>query len=233
LEIFPITAFFIFVCVLGIVLAIVATATTREFSRGRGAVVLAAFLSPFLFVGYLLIADHFRDEFHRARGDAFDDGFNTLPLADGYKLSYFYKMPWMSIIEKVAPNHSFNPAVDQVQRLAFAGNRVFGETGRTNMRDGPPDFFFSLDLSSGEVQKFSSEAELRSRFAAFGQLLRPEEVYRDALERQRSGFFWPTVASAPFALLLGVLHFFRRARREKNRRNDPGGLLIFSVQFWT
>lgn len=215
MEIFPITALFIFIFVLGIVLAFAAVHVTRNLNRGRGGIVVTACFSPFLFVGYLLVADHLRDEFHRTRGDAYDNGYKVLPLANGYQLSYFYKMPWMSVIAKVEASHSFHPAVDQVQRLALAGNNVFGETGRSNMLDGPPDFFFSLDLSSGEIKEFSSEAELRSRFAVFGPLQRPEEVYRDALENQRSDFFWPIVAGAPFALFAGVLYFIHRVRRTK------------------
>jgi hypothetical protein len=215
LEVFAMLAIAVFIFVLGIVLAIAAGYATRNFERGRGGIVVAAFFSPFLFVGYLLVADHFRDEFHRARGEAFDDGFKTLPLANAYRLSYFYKMPWMSVITKVGVNHSSNSAVDQVQLLAIVGNRVFGETGRTEMLDGPPDFFFSLDLSSGELRKFSNEAELRSNFSVFGQLQRPEEVYQDALKRQRSDYFWPAVMSAPLALLTSILYFVRHVRKTK------------------
>jgi hypothetical protein len=70
MEIFGMLVFSVVLFGLGIVLAIGATLVTRNFSRGRGAIVLAASFSPFLFVGYLLLAGYLRNEFHYDRREA-------------------------------------------------------------------------------------------------------------------------------------------------------------------
>jgi hypothetical protein len=217
---------FIFAC--SVVLALIATAVTRRFERGRGAIVLAAFFAPSVFTAYLLFASYLRNEFHYDRLEASNfDGSCTLPLGNGYNLTFFDEVPTASSIgkgdwQKLAPI-----SLSRVQRVAQAGHYVFGQTSTSDWPKGPVDFFFSLDLSSGEIRKFGDEAILRQHAPRFGSLVSPDEAFWATQRRQQSKLFWPVVAGAPFAMFAGYLYLIRRNRTKKPTLDDPeNGLSI-------
>lgn len=199
----------VIVCTTGLVFAVVAIKLTREVKRGRGAVVLFAFCLPTLYVAYPLTAAHFRNEYHRVHSRAFEsEGFNNLVLGHGYRLWFFDETPWMSSIAK-GPIE--NAQITNIQRLAMEGTRVLGQTGATSMLDGPTDYFFCLDLSSGALRKFRTESKLRSATTSFARLRRPEEAYNAELADEHSSFIWPLVCSAPLGL--GLVLWSRLRRR--------------------
>jgi hypothetical protein len=203
-------AILLLVVIVGLVLAFVAIRLTRKRERGRGAVVLLAFSLPTLYVAYLLTAGHFRNGYHRFHSQAFEaEGFNNLVLGNGYQLWFFDETPWMSSIAK-RPYE--NAEITNIQRLSLEGTRVLGQTGTTDMFDGPTDYYFDLDLSSGAIEKFNSETELRASTTTFGPMLRPEELYNTTLEREHSDYFWPLICLAPIGLVVGGIWGMNRRR---------------------
>ena len=205
-------AIMVSVAIAGLVLALAAIRLTRKQQRGRGAVVLLAFSLPTLYVAYLFSAGHFRNEYHRLHSKAFEaEGYNNLALCHGYQLWFFDETPWMSSIAK-GPYE--NAEITNIQRLSLEGTRVLGQTGTTNMLDGPTDYYFALNLSSGALEKFKTEADLRAATATFGPMIRPEEFYNAALEGEHSDFFWPLICLAPIGLAAGVWGMIRRRNRD-------------------
>ena|SRR5579859_1981730 len=215
MEFFAYLAFAGFVFACSIAFAFIAMWLTRNFEQGRGVAIVGAFLAPSAFVAYLLFVSHLREQYHHTRSEASNfDGSCTLPLSHGYFLWFFDETPWMSVIgnQQTEVNNVASPQLEHIQRIALADGKVFGETGKSNMLDGPPDFFFVFDPSSGAVREFAQEAQLRSGFPKFGPLMRPEDAFNAAEEHQRSILFWPAIAGAPFALATG-LWLARRKRR--------------------
>jgi hypothetical protein len=199
----------VLVGVAGFVFAFAAIRLTRKQERGRGAVVLFALCLPALYVAYLLTAGHFRNEYHRFHSKAYEsEGFNNLVLGHDYQLWFFDETPWMSSIAKGLYKKS---QITNIQRLSIEGTRVLGQTGTTSMFDGPTDYFFCLDLSSGALQKFRTESELRSATTTFAHLRRPEEVYNAELANEHSSVFWPLICFAPVALSTGIWSVIRRS----------------------
>jgi hypothetical protein len=179
---------------------------TRRLNRGRGAVIVLAFFVPALFVAYLLVAGYWRNNFHRSRLEASNiDGECTLPLGNGYSLRFLDKMPSLAMIL----NEDFTDAkpinVDGVRSIATANSMVFGQT----------DFFFSLNLSSGQIKRFADEAEMRRGSPPFGALVETSEAFSTAEDWQRGSYFWPLVACGPIAILVGGLIWSRRRRDGK------------------
>lgn len=190
------------VFVAGVVFALSAIRLTRRQTEGRGATVVLAFFVPALYVAYLLAAGHFRNEYHRTHSNAYEsEGFNNLMLGNGYILWFFDETPWMASIGR----GSANAQITNIQRLSTDGTKVVGQTGRTNMEDGPTDYFFLLDLATGGLHKFATQAELRSATPALKPLRRPEELYNAEINKEHSGFFWPLVCSTPVGLAVGLL----------------------------
>ncbi len=198
----------------GLALALASVFVTRKVERGRGAMILLAFFLPTIFVTYLLFAGYLREKFHHGRSDASDlDGTCTLPISNGYFVWFFDETPWMAVIanRQSAVDNVINPQLKHVQRVALTGGKVYGVTGRSEMRDSPPDFFFTFDPSSGSIREFGTEDELRSNSPQLGELRRTEEVFNEAENQKRSQLFWPAVALAPFSFMGGTL-IWRRQR---------------------
>ncbi len=86
------------------------------------------------------------------------------------------------------------------------------------MEDGPTDYYFSLDLATGELHKFASQAELISAKGKFKPLQRPEELYYAEVNRERSALFWPLVCMAPVGLAVSLFFVSLRGRN----RATPG-----------
>ena len=222
MEFLTILAFAAFIFVLGIVLAFVAVHVTRSFNRGRGAIVVAAFFLPFLFVGYLLTAGYLRNEFHYDRREASDiDGSCTLPFSNGYNLIFFDEMPSASSIGKGDWQKQVPAVLSRVQKIAITDRAAFGQTGTSDLPDGSVNFFFALNLSTGEIKKFADEAALRRYAPQAPPLSDPDQAFRIAENQERSVFFWPVVAGLPFALLGGSLHLIRRAQIQSRHWNNP------------
>jgi hypothetical protein len=203
----------ILVVLSGIILALIAVRITRDRVRGRGAVVLIAFFLPAIYVAYLLTADHYRNEYHRVHSKAYDsDGYCNLVLGNGYELWYFDETPWMSSIGKLYTNAQ----ITNIQRLTVTNQTVVGQTGTTEMLDGPTDYFFSLDLASGEIRKFGNEEELRSKSGTFGHLERPEDLFNAEFAREHGWYFWPLVCLIPLVFTLACWRFMRRKNTMQN-----------------
>ena len=197
--------------VVGVVFAFCAIRLTRNRTQGRGAIVIVAFLIPTLYVAYLLAAGHIRNEYHRSRSNAYEsEGYNNLMLGNGYVLWFFDETPWLSSIGR----GSANAQITSIQRLSTDGTKVVGQTGRTNMEDGPTDYYFVLDLATGTLQKFATQAELSSTKVTFKPLQRPEELYNAEINSEYSGLFWPLVCLAPVGLATSL---FSVSLRRRNR----------------
>jgi hypothetical protein len=203
------------VFIAGIVFALCAIRLSRNQARGRGATVVLAFFIPTLYVAYLLAAGHFRNEYHRTRSNAYEsEGFNNLTLGNGYVLWFFDETPWMSSIGR----GSANAQITNIQRLSTDGTKIVGQTGRTNMEDGPTDYFFTLDLATGTLHKFATKAELSSTTTRLKPLLRPEELYNAEINEEHSGFFWPLVCLAPIGLATSLFLLSLRRRNTATPR---------------
>ncbi len=199
-----------------VILTLISAWFSRHFERGRGAFIVGAFFTPFLFVGYLIYVNGLRHEFHVSRSEAGEDhGFNRLPLRNGYRLSSFYEAPSDAWIEKSSVATDSDLGLKHVQRVAVIGDTVFGETSRSGILDSPEDIFFALDMSSGTIREFGTEAELRSRFSKSVPLRHPEDVYEEALAKVRSTYFWPTVAGIPVVILAACWILARRLQQSR------------------
>jgi hypothetical protein len=199
------------VFVVGVVFALCAIWLTRRGTKGRGAIVIIAFLIPTLYVAYLLASGHLRNEYHRTRSSAYEsEGYNNLMLGKGYVLWFFDETPWMSSIGR----GTASARITNIQRLSTDGAKIIGQTGRTNMEDGPTDYYFVLDLATGALNKFATQAELSSTMATAKPLRRPEELYNAEVNSERSGLFWPLVCLAPIGLAASLfsVSLFRRNR---------------------
>jgi len=199
-------------CIVG---AAVATRLTRDFERGRGALVLGGFSAPALFVIYLFLASHLREEFHRQRSEAYWlDPNCTLPLGHDFELSYFDEMPSSATITRggvvllpgiAPPNY--------IRSVAILGEKIYVETGSSNLSIDPPNGFFSVDLISGEVRKFQNGAQLQADFPEPGHLDSPDAVFQAAEARQRGRLFWPCIAAAPLVLMPGLALVRRKLKK--------------------
>ncbi len=175
-----------------------------------------SFFSPFLFVGYLLVAGYLRNEFHFDRQEASNfDGSCTLPFSNGYSLIFFDEMPSASSISQGDWRKQVPAVLTRVQKIATTDHAVYGQTGTSDWPDGSVNFFFALELSTGQIRKFADEAALRRYAPEAGPMRDPDEEFRMAESRQRSILFWPAVASLPFVLFGGSLYLVRRARKTK------------------
>jgi hypothetical protein len=203
------------VFVAGVVFALCAIWLTRNRTEGRGAIVVLAFFIPALYVAYLLAARQFRNEYHRARSNAYEsDGYNNLMLGNGYVLWFYDETPWMSSIGR----GSANAQITNIQRLSTDGAKIVGQTGRTNMEDGPTDYYFLLDTATGTLHEFATQAELSSTIAAFRPLRRPEDLYNAEIDREHSGLFWPLVCLAPVGLATSLFSVGLRRRNSATLR---------------
>ncbi len=110
--------------------------------------------------------------------------------------------------------------ITNIQRLSTDGAKVIGQTGRTNMEDGPTEYYFVLDLATGTLNKFATQAELSSTMGTAKPLRRPEELYNAEINRERSGLFWPLVCFSPVGLAASL---FSVSRFRRNR-TTPGPL---------
>jgi hypothetical protein len=207
---FTILAFVIMllVFVAGVVFALCAIRFTRRQARSRGAIVVLAFFVPTLYAAYLLAAGHFRNEYHLTRSNAYEsEGYDNLVLGNGYVLWFFDETPWMASIGR----GSADAQVTNIQRLSKDGTKIVGQTGSTNMEDGPIDYFFALDIETGALHKFATQSELNSA-TTLKALRRPEELYNAEIDKEHSGFFWPLVCLAPIGLMVGLLSISLRGR---------------------
>jgi hypothetical protein len=205
----------VLVFIAGVVFALCTIRLTSEQTRGRGTTVVLAFFIPALYVAYLFAAGHFRNEYHRTHSNAYEsEGFNNLKLGHGYTLWFFDETPWMASIGR----GSANAQITNIQRLSIDGTQIAGQTGRTNMEDGPTDYFFLLDLATGALHKFNTEEELSSAATALKPLGRPEEQYNAEINKEQSSFFWPLICLAPTGLVIGL---FSVNLRRRNTATNP------------
>jgi hypothetical protein len=79
------------------------------------------------------------------------------------------------------------------------------------------------------IHRFEQEAQLRANSPSFGTLLPPDQVFNATEDSQRSPFFWPVVAVAPFLLVGGVYYWFRRASGESPLPNNWRALISRKV----
>lgn len=220
-----ILAFFVIIVVVigGIVFALVTAALTRNVGGIRIVYVISALVLPAAFVVYLLVAGYLRNEFHWQHSEAYDfDGSCTLPLGNGFELSYFDETPYMAYMTRAGVQSPRLAPSDHIQRVAIADNKIYARSSDSNSADGPPDGFFSIDLATGEITKFDDEAHLRASFPKFGQLNTPDVAFWAAEDRQRSGSFWPCVAGTPFVLAAGML-LALFVRKSKKPAGIPAG----------
>jgi hypothetical protein len=145
--------------VLGIGCSLLAAWLTRQLERGRGCVVLGAFFLPAIYVAYLLTAGYLRNDFHYSHLEASNrDGECTLPLANGLNLIFFDETPSASSVGKGDWQNTGVPILNNIQHVAITDRFLFGQTSISAHADGPVDFFFALDLTSGQVEKFANES---------------------------------------------------------------------------
>jgi hypothetical protein len=123
-------------------------------------------------------------------------------------------MPSASSISKGDWTKPVSSILSNVQKVAITDRTVFGQTSSSPWPDGPVAFFFSLDLSSGEIRKFDDEVSLRKYAPQMGPLRSPDEAFRLMEDTQHSALFWPGMMSLPFALFAGGLYLIRRVRKE-------------------
>ena len=205
-----------FIFVLGIVLVLASGHATRNFDRGRSAIMIAAFFAPFLFTGYLLFAGYLRNQFHYDRHEASNfDGECTLSLSNGYKLTFFDELPSGSSIGKGDWRRRGVTVLTNIQKVSLTDHIVYGQTGTSDLPNNSSGLFFALDTSSGDLKKFPDEAALRT-YAPEAPLLREtDEAFRLAENRERSLLFWPVIVALPFALLGSSLYLIRKAQQKK------------------
>jgi hypothetical protein len=204
----------LFVFIAGAVFALCAIRMTHQQTRGRGAIVVLAFFIPAIYVTYLLAAGHFRNEYHRTHSNAYEsEGYNNLKIGHGYVLWFFDETPWMASIGR----GSENAQITNIQRLSIDGERITGQTGKTNMEDGPTDYFFFLNLATGALQKFKTQAELSLAAPGFKPLDRPEELYNVAINKEHNSLFWLVICLAPLGLAVSL--FLVNPRRRGGATN--------------
>jgi hypothetical protein len=137
------------------------------------------------------------------------DGFNNLKLGDGYTLWFFEETPWKASIGR----GSANAQITDIQRLSIDGTKIVGQTGKTDMEDGPIDYFFCLNLETGALLKFATQADLSSATNSLNPLRRPEDLYNAEINKEQSGFFWPLVCVVPVGLAVGLFSASLRRRK--------------------
>jgi hypothetical protein len=203
----------------GIALAVTTAWLTRKMSRGRGWLVLLAALLPAIYFSYLISAGYVRNVYHAHRIEASNiDGNCTLPLGAGFTLSFFDEFPFGSSIGRGGSAEFRSVIVGLVQRIAVFDPFVVGQTGTDIWPTSPIDSFFALDLRSGELRKFRSEAEMRSFASYNGPLDDTDKAFFAAEDKQRSGLFWPIIAGAPL-LAFASLCFKVVRKRARNSTN--------------
>lgn len=223
MEFFSFIALAGFVLICGLGTGAVTARATRDFERGRGGLIVAGFFAPALFVMYLFLGSHLREEFHRQRSEAYClDPNCTLPLGHDFELTYFEDLPSSATITRdgavILPR--LDP-LNYVKRVAILGEKIYVETGSSNLSIDPPNGFFSVDLISGDIQNFQSESKLLTSFPKSGHLDSPDAVFQLAETQERGRLFWPCVFATPL-VLLGGLAFVRS--KNKKPAEIPAGL---------
>lgn len=224
MEFFSFIALAGFVLVCGLVTGTVTARLVRDFERGRGELIVAGFFVPALFVTYLFLASHLREEFHRWHSEAYClDPNCTIPLGHGVELSYYDDMPSIARITRDGLDLLGFAPPTYVQGTAIVGNMLYTETSHSTLSIDPPDGFLSLNLVSGEVRKFTNDRELRANALGLGQLTTPDQILSTEENRQRNRFYWPTVFAAPILLAATMLIALSR-RKSKKPTGIPAGL---------
>jgi len=202
---------------IGALLALGVAAKTRNSGRKRVFYITAALLLPVTSAGYLIILAELRSEYHQRRGEAFEEGsYSTLPLGHEYKLWFPYEFPNDASIGNTSlPDYADHPPLRPVQQVAISGDWVFGGVGKNDSLKDRVDFYFSMNLSTGEIRRFANEAGLRAHSPAFGPLAGPEYVFEAAQARQESPYFWPVAGGVPIAFIFAGLVFLLHTNSKK------------------
>jgi len=126
MELFSFIALAGFVLVCGLVAGTVTARLVRDFERGRGELIVAGFFVPALFVTYLFLASHLREEFHRWHSEAYClDPNCTIPLGHGVELSYYDDMPSMARITRDGLDFLGFAPPTYVQGTAIVGSMLY------------------------------------------------------------------------------------------------------------
>jgi hypothetical protein len=199
MEVFSYLFLFCILIILGIVAASLTVTATQHWNRGRGGAVLLAFSAPFLFVIYLLTAGYLRNSYHRNRAEAYSfDGEFSLPLRNGYYLSYFDEMPEDSDLAMSTWPVLVNSSVSKIDRIAWKEPVAAGHIHDGSAADETANPYFTLDTSNGVLQRYPSEEKMRAIVSGLGTLQTPDAFFRAVSSNQRSAIFWPLILATPF-----------------------------------
>lgn len=216
--------------ILSVAAAAIASRTTRNWRGGRGAAIVAAFFLPGVYVAYLLVATHFRDDYHRRRSETYNfDGNCVVALGHEYKLEYYDEFPDYSTIilesSGAAQNYSDNGTPVRllekgVQRVGVTSAGVYGgASGRADSSEPLIDHYFFLNFADGSDRRFNTEAELRSAVPGAGPMNSPDELFSMRESKERSKLFTWAMLILP---IITVAFGWYRARRRQALHDGAG-----------